>query len=63
MMIYLSLIDSEDDKNLFENVYRNNYEIMYHVALKLLNRPSEAENAVHRHFDWKTLLKEKENDK
>ena len=50
MMIYLSLIDSEDDKNLFENVYRNNYEIMYHVALKLLNRPSEAENAVHEAF-------------
>lgn len=56
-MIYLSLIDSEDDKNLFENVYRNNYEIMYHVALKLLNRPSEAENAVHEAFSitWRTF--------
>lgn len=50
MIIYLSLINSEEDKNLFENVYKCNYELMYYVALKLLKEPVEAENAVHEAF-------------
>lgn len=49
-MIYLSLLATEEDRELFQKIYEENYLKMYHVALGMLKQPSEAENAVHEAF-------------
>ena len=49
-MIYLSLLETEEDKRYFKEIYENNYLKMYHVALGILHDKSEAENAVHEAF-------------
>lgn len=50
MYIYLSLIDTEEERSLFEKVYKENFLRMYHIALSMLKGQSEAENAVHEAF-------------
>lgn len=50
MIIYLSMIEGEEQKRSFENTYKENYLIMYYIALGMLKNPVDAENAVHEAF-------------
>ena len=50
MMIYLSMIDSEEDKSKFEIIYSEYRNLMYYVANKILMNSSDAEDIVHQAF-------------
>lgn len=50
MLLYLSMIDSDEDKKSFEKIYHDNYLTMYHIALGILKSQPDAENAVHEAF-------------
>lgn len=49
-MVYLCLLETEEDRDYFQRIYKENYLKMYHVALGYLKQPTEAENAVHEAF-------------
>lgn len=49
-MVYLMLLPTEEDRETFRQIYEENYLKMYHVALGMLKRQAEAENAVHEAF-------------
>lgn len=44
MLIYLCMLDSEEEKSRFQTIYEENYLRMYHVAFGILKRQAEAEN-------------------
>ena len=50
MLIYLSLIDSQEDISKFENVYNTYKNRMYYVANSILKDSHLAEDAVHMAF-------------
>lgn len=50
MLIYLSMIESQDDRHRFERIYERYRNLMYHVAYKILRNPQDAEDAVHQAF-------------
>lgn len=50
MLIYLTLLETEEEKQNFQTIYENNYLKMYHVALGILKNQYDAENAVHESF-------------
>lgn len=50
MLIYLSMIESQDDRHKFERIYERYRNLMYHVAYKILRNPQDAEDAVHQAF-------------
>lgn len=50
MLIYLQLIETEEDKSKFEQIYLEYRGLMYHVAYKLLQHEQDAEDAVHQAF-------------
>ncbi len=50
MLIYLQIIESEEERSKFEQLYNNYRGLMYHVAMKILNNSHSAEDAVHQAF-------------
>lgn len=50
MLIYLSMIESEADKTLFEQLYLKYKGLMYHIAYQILQNREDAEDAVHQSF-------------
>lgn len=50
MLIYLSMIESESDKSLFEQLYIRYKGLMYHIAYRILQNREDAEDAVHQAF-------------
>lgn len=48
--LYLSLVESESEKQLIEQLYNNNKQVMYNIAFKNLHNSSDAEDAVHEAF-------------
>lgn len=50
MLIFLSMLETEEAKCSFEKIYRENYLTMYHIALGMLKSQADAENAVHEAF-------------
>lgn len=50
MLIYLSLIDSEEDKSKFEQLYLSYRHVMHYVAKGILKNHHIAEDAVHEAF-------------
>lgn len=50
MFIFLSLLDSEEDKVTFQEIYEKNCMLMLHMAMKILGQQQEAEDAVHEAF-------------
>jgi RNA polymerase sigma-70 factor (ECF subfamily) len=48
--IYLSIIDSEQDKNKFEILYTTYRKLMFYVANRILKDQYLAEDAVHQAF-------------
>lgn len=49
-MIYLQMIDAETDRSKFEQVYLAYRGLMFHVAMKILQNPEDAEDAVSQAF-------------
>ena len=50
LTLYLSLIDNEPDKALFERLYHTYRQIMYHAAYAILKNPDDAEDALQEVF-------------
>lgn len=50
LSVYLSMIDDQDDKDKFEEIYNKFNKYMLHEANKLLNNPYDAEDVVHDTF-------------
>lgn len=50
MMIYLAMIDTPEDQDLFEAIYTKYRYLMLHVANKILQNHYDAEDAVHEAF-------------
>ena len=49
-MIYLQMIESEDDKVKFEEIYLKYKSLMFYAANKILHNEQDAEDAVHMAF-------------
>lgn len=50
MLMYLSMIETPDDKAKFERIYNRYRNLMFHVAYKVLGNHHDAEDAVHQAF-------------
>lgn len=50
MLIYLSMIDTPEERDLFEVIYTKYRYLMLHVANKVLQNHHDAEDAVHEAF-------------
>lgn len=50
MMIYLSMIESEADKDKFTRIYVSYGKLMYNIAYTILSNVQDAEDAVHEAF-------------
>ena len=50
MLFYLLLLDSEEDKNKFEQLYTAYRDSMYYAAYRILRDIHQAEEAVHEAF-------------
>ena len=43
MLVYLSMIESESDKSLFEQLYIRYKGLMYHIAYRILQNREDCE--------------------
>ena len=50
MLIYLQMIELDDDKIKFENIYLAYKDLMFNLAMKRLNNPQKSEDLVHDVF-------------
>ena len=50
MIIYFQMIESDEDKSKFEQLYIMYKGLMFHVAMKILKNEFDAEDAVHQAF-------------
>ena len=50
MLIYLMMIDSQEEQSKFEKIYIEYRGVMFYVANKILNNEYDAEDAVHQAF-------------
>lgn len=50
MLIYLLMIDTEEDRSKFEKLYQTYRGLMYHIAYNILHNKQDAEDAVHQAF-------------
>lgn len=50
MLIYLQMLESEEDRTKFAQIYEKYRGLMMHVAKKFLNNHFDAEDAVHQSF-------------
>ena len=50
MLIYLQMIESEEDKSKFIAIYEKYRSEMFKAANRVLNNPSDSEDAVHQAF-------------
>lgn len=50
MIIYLQMIESDEDKSKFEQLYVMYKGLMFHVAMKILKNEFDTEDAVHQAF-------------
>lgn len=50
MLVYLQMIETDEDKSKFEQIYLEYRGLMYHVAFKYLHHEQDAEDAVHHAF-------------
>lgn len=50
MLIYLTIIDSEEDKYKFEKIYEKYKKLMFYVANQILKDETLSEDAVHNAF-------------
>lgn len=50
MIIYSSMLETEEDKSKFEQIYSKYKQIMFFVANRILRDEYLSEDAVHQHF-------------
>lgn len=50
MLIYLQMIETDDDRRRFEQLYLKYRGLMFHVSYRVLNNKEDAEDAVHQAF-------------
>ncbi len=50
LMLYLSMIDTQEEKTKFERIYERYEQKMYATAYKILNNSEDAEDIVHSSF-------------
>ncbi len=50
LMLYLSMLDTDEEKSKFEKIYQRYEGRMYAAAYKILNNAEEAEDVVHDSF-------------
>ena len=50
MLVYLQMIESEEDRSKFETIYVRYRDLMFSAAARLLKDPYDAEDAVHQAF-------------
>ena len=50
MLIYLQMIETDEDKSKFEAIYEEYRGLMYHVAFERMQHEQDAEDAVHHAF-------------
>ena len=50
MMVYLTTIETPDDRSKFEQIYQTYKNLMFHAANRILHNPYDAEDAVHQAF-------------
>lgn len=50
MLIYFQMIESDEDKEKFEQIYLEYYGLMFYVAGKCLENKEDREDAVHQAF-------------
>ncbi len=50
MLIYLHIIETEEDKSKFEEIYNEYRGLMYHIAYQRMQHAQDAEDAVHHVF-------------
>lgn len=50
MLIYLALIETEEEKRKFERIYTDYRQTMYFAAYRILQNVHTAEDAVHQAF-------------
>ncbi len=50
MLFYMMLLDSEEERSFFENLYREHRQSMYGLAYGILVDTHAAEDAVHTVF-------------
>ena len=50
MLVYLQMIETQEDKEKFEVLYEEYRGLMYHIAYQILNNYQDAEDAVHNAF-------------
>ena len=50
MLIYLQMIETEQDRSKFERIYLQYRNLMFSAAFSVLHNPEDAEDAVHHAF-------------
>ena len=50
MLIYLQMLETPEEKSLFEQIYLEHCGLMFHVAYEILHNEQDAEDAVHQAF-------------
>ncbi|NLG03403.1 MAG: sigma-70 family RNA polymerase sigma factor [Clostridia bacterium] len=50
LYLYLSALTSDEDKDMFEELYLKYRQMMYSLAYKILNNSEDSEDAVHHAF-------------
>lgn len=50
MIMYLSMLETEEDRDIFQKLYEENRQKLYYIARKLLSNETDAEDAVHAGF-------------
>ena len=49
-LLYLSMLETEQDRDRFQKIYEENHLKMYHVVIGILKQQANGENAVHEAF-------------
>lgn len=50
MIVYLQMIETNEDKSKFEEIYQEYRNLMYYVAYKRMQHEQDAEDVVHHVF-------------
>ena len=50
MMVYLSMLETDSDRDIFQKLYDENRQKLYFIAYKILHHEADAEDAVHTCF-------------
>lgn len=50
MIMYLTVLETETDRDVFQKLYEENQQKLYYIANKILHNETDAEDAVHNGF-------------